>query len=109
MIMVVMPIMIPVMVPVMAVVMLVMCAVARFVDLVIPAVLYKINGTAASVIFRAVSFPMSRLFRRDIKINRLIPNGCRPLNDDRLRVNDAGLGDGTDIDDAVCTWLCDAD
>src|SRR5689334_7165873 len=83
-------------------------AVVRNVDVVVPAVLYEINGLPARVVAIAELAPVLRMPGRNAQIDRLAHRTGRALDDDRLRIHDARRGRAADVDAAVEPRLADA-
>lgn len=88
----------------------VLLAVARYIFIGVPAILHKIYTLAAGVIGSAMFRPFLGVARRYTQINRLLFDvTARPLDDDRLRVDEARLGEIANVNAAVKTWLADID
>ena len=83
----------------------------RYVYVVIPILLYKIDRLAAGVIAMAVLIPFLGMTWRYIKINWLLLHGNRRwYNQNRIRVNQLRPGIMTaQVDLAIKTGLADTD
>jgi hypothetical protein len=77
-----------------------MFTVSRHIDILVPAVIDKIDRPATSVVFAAVFVPFFSMARRYAEINRRIPSRYRP-NNDRFSIDQARCGIIADVDVTV--------
>lgn len=85
-------------------------AVARCIFISVPAILDKQDALTARIIFAAVFRPVLGMAWRYAQIDRpLLDVTHRPLNDNRLRVDDGGLREAANVDLAVEAGLTDID
>lgn len=84
-------------------------ALALFITFTHPVFLHEVDRLAACVVATAVFFPIFLMTRRHIQVNRLLMNRYGRLHDDnRLGINDAGLGKGPNVNAPVYPRLVDA-
>lgn len=78
----------------------------RNINFVVPSILYKIDGSVASVVLSAMFAPFFLMSGRHVQINGLMHNVDRsPIDDHRARINDFRARVVSDINSAVKTRL----
>ena len=70
----------------MAAILVLMFAVLRYINVVVPVILYEVDRCAAGAILAAMFAPILRMTTRDMQIHRLT-NNLNGLNDYGLAVN----------------------
>ncbi len=79
----------------------------RCINVVIPVVADEIDRPTTGFIAPAITFPIFLVTRWHAQIQRLM-NDTGAFNDDRLRVNNLGLREATEVDAPIKSWLADA-
>ena len=86
------------------------CLLMRHIDIVVPVVFYKIDRTAAGIVFAAVLAPVLRMTGRYVHIYWLINDTDRcGMNYDRSCVNEFRPGKTPNVNAAVKAGLGDTD